>query len=98
MAPATAAGLSTGTHVLAPETGTSVARGKSEASRWAWLGREEAALLAPDQQDRPVEPRDLPGGVEEELRAEAGHGGDEVAGHPPVPQRRAEQRLGAPGV
>ncbi len=60
--------------------------------------REEAALLAPDQQDRPAEARDLPGGVEEELRAEAGHGGDEVARHPPVPQRRAEQRLGAPGV
>lgn len=32
---ATAAGLSTGIHVLAPGTGTSVARGKSAASRRA---------------------------------------------------------------
>src|SRR5215469_11697611 len=51
--------------------------------------REEAALLAPDQQDRPVEARDLPRGVHEELRAEARHGGDEVAGYPPVAQRRS---------
>jgi hypothetical protein len=60
--------------------------------------REEPALLAPDQQDRPVEARDLPGGVEEELRAEAGHRGDEVAGQPPVPHGRAEQRFRAPSV
>ena len=36
MAPATAAGLSTGTHVMAPGTVTSVACGKSDASRRAW--------------------------------------------------------------
>lgn len=35
MASATAAGLSTGTHVLAPGTETSVALGKSDASRCA---------------------------------------------------------------
>src|ERR1017187_4610910 len=35
MAPATMAGLSTGTHVLAPGTETRVARGKSDASRRA---------------------------------------------------------------
>src|SRR4029077_16107546 len=35
IAPATAAGLSTGTQVLAPGTETSVARGKSDASRRA---------------------------------------------------------------
>jgi hypothetical protein len=98
MAPATAAGLSTGTHVLAPETGTSVARGKSEASRRAWSGGKKRH--SSPQISRTGRPKrgDLPGGVEEELRAEADHGGDEVAGHPPVPQRRAEQRLGAPGV
>ena len=36
MAPATAAGLSTGTHVMASGTVTSVACGKSDASRRAW--------------------------------------------------------------
>jgi hypothetical protein len=57
--------------------------------------REEAAFLSPDQQHRPVEPRDLRGRVEEELRAEPAHGRDEIAEYPPVTQRRSHDRLRA---
>lgn len=60
--------------------------------------REEAALLSPDEQHRPFEPRDFAGGVQEELRAEAGHGGDEIADNPPVAQRRARHQLRTLGI
>jgi hypothetical protein len=45
---------------------------------------EELALLAPDQQHRLSELRYHRGGVDEELRAEARHGRDQVPGHPAI--------------
>ena len=98
MASATAAGSSIGTHVLAPGTrdqrGAGEVGGKSSRVRH----REEAARLAPDQQDRPVEPRDRLGGVDEELRAKASGRRDQIVGHPPITPRRPEERLCALGV
>jgi uncharacterized protein (TIRG00374 family) len=71
-------------------------RGAGEVRRQAFRVRQrkEAALRSPDQQDRPVEARDLAGGAQHELRAAAGHGGDEVAAHPAVAQARVGERRG----
>jgi MFS transporter, DHA2 family, methylenomycin A resistance protein len=59
------------------------------------FGGKELARLAPDHQDRPAEPGDRPGRVDEELRALTSQGRDEIIGHPPVAQHRPEERLGA---
>ena len=92
MPSATAAGSSTGTHVLAP--GTVTKRGVRELGvKPVRVGhREEAVRLAPDQHDRPVEARDRIGGVDEELRAKAGRGRDEIISHPCITSRRPEER------
>ncbi len=93
IASASAAGASTGTHVFAPGTTRSVASGKSAAASRARRRPGRTRTVAPDEQDRPVEVRDRLGGVEEQLRAEARHGRDEVVGHPRVASRRPEERV-----
>ena len=57
--------------------------------------REEVARIAPDQQDRPVERGIASAASSEQLRAEAGHGRDEIAGHPRITPRRPEEGFGA---
>ena len=97
-APATAAGSSTGTHVMAPGTVTSVACGKSDASRRAWDTGKGWQLLAPDQRHRLAELRYHRGSVDEELRAEArAIAANQVPGHPAItPQVQKRRRISAP--
>jgi hypothetical protein len=54
--------------------------------------REELARIAPDQQDRPGEPGDRVGGIEEQLRAETRGRRDQVLCDPPVLPYRTEER------